>query len=70
MKTLLLLLFFQFLHEIKIITLPFEVKLNNLIITEVLLSDLYNINFYTKIKTGSNKQEMKITLKLFRFLSY
>jgi hypothetical protein len=70
MKILLLLLLFQFSHEIKIIAIPFEVKPNNLIITEVLLSDLYNINFYTKIKTGSNKQEMKITLKLFRFLSY
>ena len=61
---------FDFSLGIKIIKIPFEVKPNNLVKSDDLLSELYNVDFYTKIKIGSNKQEIQIPFKLHRFPTY
>ena len=67
MYKLILFLFIKFSISKKIIKIPFEVKQTKIVSSKRILSPLYEIEFYGKIKIGSNKQELELPFKLNRF---
>ena len=67
MYKLILFLFIKFSISKKIIKIPFEVKQTKIVSSKRILSPLYEIEFYGKIKIGSNRQELELPFKLNRF---
>ena len=70
MYKLILFLFIKFSISKKIIKIPFEVKQTEIVSSKRILSPLYEIEFYGKIKVGSNNQELELPFKLNRFLLF
>ena len=70
MFKIILFLIIKFSISKKIIKISFEVKQTKIASKEKILSPLYDIEFYGKIKVGSNKQELELPFKLNRFLLF
>ncbi len=48
--------------------IPFESK--RTLTSKLSLSELYDINLYTKIEIGNNNQKLEIPIKLNKYLTY